>query len=208
MCSPDGQGGNNERPEREVAVPGFYIGKYQVTQAQWEAVMGNNPSHFKGAGNLPVECVSWNDAKEFCKKLSQMTNNPYRLPSEAEWEYACRAGTTGDYAGNLDEMAWHDGNSNKKTHPVGEKLPNAFGLYDMHGNVWEWCEDVWHNDYKGAPSDGAAWLSGGDPSRRVLRGGSWNPNGWYCRSAYRYWYGAGVRNNDYGFRVVVAARTG
>ncbi|HEY7307237.1 MAG TPA: SUMF1/EgtB/PvdO family nonheme iron enzyme, partial [Bryobacteraceae bacterium] len=131
----DGYDFERERPEHEVTVPGFHIGKYQVTQAQWEAVIGDHISHFKGDGNLPVENVSWHDAKEFCKKLSRMTGNPYRLPSEAEWEYACRAGTTGDFAGNLGNMAWYRSNSDS-THPVGEKQPNAFGLYDMHGNVW------------------------------------------------------------------------
>src|SRR5262249_4182013 len=110
---------------------------------------------------------------------------PYRLPSEAEWEYACRAGTTGDYAGNLDDMAWYSGNSGSKTHGVGGKQPNAFGLYDMHGNVWEYCDDVWHDDYIGAPNDGSAWLSGGDPFKCVLRGGSFFGNGSVCRSAIR-----------------------
>ena len=208
MGSPDGKGYDSERPEHEVVVPSFYLGKYQVTQAQWEAVMGGNPSHFKGNKNLPVDSVSWNDAKEFCKKLSQMTGKEYLLPSEAEWEYACRAGTTNDYAGNLYDMAWYDKNSEGKTHPVGEKQPNVYGLYDMHGNVYEWCEDVWHNDYKGAPNDGSAWVTGGTQDMRVLRGGSWHNDGWLCRSAFRDGRGAGVRYYLYGFRVVLAARTG
>jgi formylglycine-generating enzyme required for sulfatase activity len=207
MGSPEGEGYDNERPQHDVTVPGFYIGKYQVTQAQWEAVMGKNPSHFKGDPALPVESVSWNDAKEFCEKLAQMTSKAYRLPSEAEWEYACRAGTTGDHAGDLDAMAWYDKISGNKTHPVGQKQPNAFGLYDMHGNVWEWCEDVWHDSYKDAPSDGSAWLSGGDSSRRMLRGGSFITLARYCRSAFRSDSDARVLDVGVGFRVVVSART-
>ncbi len=207
MGSPEGEGNDNERPQHDATVPSFYIGKYQVTQEQWQAVMGNNPSVFKG-DNLPVENVSWNDAREFCKKLSQITGKEYRLPSEAEWEYACRAGTTGDYAGKLDEMAWYEDNSEKKTHPVGLKKPNAFGLYDMHGNVWEWCEDVWHKNYDGAPIDGSAWVSGGDSNRRRLRGGSWLNYGLNCRSAYRNNYHPDSRSINFGFRVVVSvART-
>ena len=136
MGSPDNEPDrdSDERPQHRVTVPGFSMGKYEITQAQWKAVMGTNPSYFKG-DNLPVENVSWNDAKEFCSKLSQMTGKQYRLPTEAEWEYACRAGTTGPYAGNLDAMAWYSNNAGFKTHPVGQKRPNAFGLYDMHGNV-------------------------------------------------------------------------
>ena len=196
----------NEKPPRDVTVQAFYIGKYQITQAQWEAVMGENPSLFRGDPTLPVENVSWNDAKEFCRKLSQMTGKAYRLPSEAEWEYACRAGTTGDYAGDLDAMAWYSNNSGDKTHPVGQKQPNALGLYDMHGNVWERCEDIWHDNYDDAPTDGSAWLSGRDSSRRVVRGGSWISLGGDCRSAYRYYTLPDARDTDIGFRVVVGAR--
>ena len=114
----------------------------------------------------------WNDVQEFSKKLQQITRKAYRLPSEAEWEYACRAGTKGDYAGDLEKMAWYYDNSGGQTHPVGQKEPNAFGLYDMYGNVWEWCEDVWHDNYKDAPVDGTAWTDGGNQNVRVVRGGS------------------------------------
>ncbi|MCI0524508.1 MAG: formylglycine-generating enzyme family protein, partial [Acidobacteria bacterium] len=207
MGSPKGKGSDDERPQHDVTMPGFYIGKFQITQAQWKAVMGANPSSFKGDPTLPVECVSWNDAKGFCENLALITGKAYRLPSEAEWEYACRAGTTGEYAGALDVMAWYDKNSGKKTHPVGQKQSNAFGLYDMHGNVWEWCEDVWHDDYIDAPTDGSAWLSGGDSSYRVLRGGSCFSYGRYCRSAYRDNHLVpGARDVYIGFRVVVGAR--
>jgi formylglycine-generating enzyme required for sulfatase activity len=194
-----------EGPQRRVSVSGFSISKYEITQAQWEAAMGTNPSNFKGA-DLPVENVSWNDAKEFCRRLLQLTGKQYRLPTEAEWEYACRAGTTGPYAGELDAMAWYDKNSGGKTHPVGQKKPNAFGLYDMHGNVWEWCEDRWHKNYEGAPADGAAWLSGGKSNDRVLRGGSWVGDARNCRSALRVHNAPGSRISSFGFRVVVAAK--
>jgi formylglycine-generating enzyme required for sulfatase activity len=133
-----------------------------------------------------------------------MTGREYRLPSEAEWEYACRAGTAGDHAGKLDEMAWYRENSGEKTHPVGEKQPNAHGVYDMHGNVWEWCEDVLHMDYQGCPSDGGAWLSGGDSGQRVKRGGCWADFETSCRSANRGWGGVHERGHYCGFRVAWA----
>jgi Sulfatase-modifying factor enzyme 1/TIR domain len=197
---------DREKPPHEASVPGFYIGKFQVTQKQWQAVMGKNPSHFKGE-DLPVESVSWHDAQAFCEKLRAMTGKAFRLPSEVEWEYACRAGTTGDYAGNLDEMAWYKENSERKTHSVGQKKPNAFGLYDMHGNVWEWCGDVWHENYNGAPKDGSVWTDGGNQERRVLRGGSFYNDAWYCRAALRNLDIPDDRNYGLGFRCVISART-
>ncbi|MGH9847208.1 MAG: SUMF1/EgtB/PvdO family nonheme iron enzyme, partial [Blastocatellia bacterium] len=211
---------SDEGPQHRVTVSGFSIGKFEVTQAQWKAVMGSNPSNFKG-DNLPVENVSWNDAKEFCRKLSQLTGKQYRLPTEAEWEYAARAGTTTPFAFGSSlssQQANFDGNSpyggaakgvyRQKTMPVGSFAANAFQLHDMHGNVWEWCEDVWHENYNGAPSDGSSWLSGGDSSSRVLRGGSWYNDGWLCRSAVRGRGGPGDRNGNIGFRVVVSASIG
>jgi formylglycine-generating enzyme required for sulfatase activity len=207
MGSPGGIGRNDERPQHDVTVSDFYAGKYQITQPQWLAVMGNNPSHFKGDSALPVESVSWNDAKQFCEKLSKITGKAYRLPSEAEWEYACRAGTTGDYAGELDAMAWYSKNSGPKTHPVGQKRPNSFGLYDMHGNILEWCEDVWHDNYINAPIDGSAWLAGGNSSRRVVRGGAMNAFGYICSSSYRDKVDSTKRLLLLGVRVVISART-
>ncbi len=181
-----------EKPQHPVKINSFAIGKYPVTQAQYQAVMGYNPSKFPNNPQNPVERISWNHAQAFCKKLSQITGKTYRLPTEAEWEYACRAGTTtrfyfGDDANQLGDYAWYDGNSQHTTHPVGQKKPNAFGLYDMHGNVWEWCEDNWHDNYIGAPKDGSAWFINNDnrshPKR--LRGGSWSNDPNFCRSAYR-----------------------
>ncbi|MBL8206363.1 MAG: SUMF1/EgtB/PvdO family nonheme iron enzyme [Blastocatellia bacterium] len=195
-----------EMPPHEVRISSFYIGKFQITQKQWKAVTGDNPSRFKG-DYLPVESVSWHEAQAFCKKLRELTGRAYRLPSEAEWEYACRAGTTGDYAGKLDEMAWHNRNPDGKTHLVGQKKPNAFGLYDMHGNVWEWCEDVWHDNYNGAPNDGSAWAMEGDQECRVLRGGSSRDGDSFCRSAQRLYDDPGNRRTYVGLRVVVSAMT-
>ena len=200
---------HNEMPPHKVSIPSFHIGKYQVTQAQWKAVMGDKlKPYFKG-DNLPMENISWNNTKKFCENLSKLTGKDYRLPSEAEWEYACRAGTTSDYAGKLDQMAWYMKDSKGKTRPVGQKSPNAFGVYDMHGNVWEWCEDVWHNNYDRAPKDGSAWSQRRDvyDEWRVLRGGSWFYSGAFCRSAFRSDNYSSHRDNMIGFRVVVSART-
>jgi formylglycine-generating enzyme required for sulfatase activity len=198
---------DNEKPPHQVKVSSFAIGKYPITQAQYQAVMGTNPSHFKNNPQNPVEQVSWNDAQAFCQKLSQITGKTYRLPTEAEWEYACRAGTTtryyfGDNDNQLGDYAWYEGNSNRTTHPVGQKKPNGWGLYDMSGNVWEWCEDDWHDSYAGAPDDGTAWIDNDNrsQSRKCLRGGSWFliPND--CRSAGR-WYFPDIHNYGNGFRV-------
>ena len=168
----------NERPVRRVNVPGFLIGKTEVTQGHWKALMGSNPSYFSSCGDdCPVERVNWDDAQEFAKRLSQKTGKQYRLPSEAEWEYAARAGSNtkwsfGDNESQLGEYAWFDSNSKGKTHAAAQKRPNAFGLHDMHGNVWEWTQDCWNANYSGAPTNGSAWESG-NCSLRVLRGGSW-----------------------------------
>ncbi len=209
MGSPSDEGGrwDNEGPVHKVTIEeAFYLGKFEVTQKQWREVMGNDPSYFEG-DNLPVEQVSWNDVQEFIDKLNEMEGtNKYRLPSEAEWEYACRAGTTtryyfGDDESSLSEYAWWDGNSGDKTHSVGQKKPNPWGLYDMHGNVYEWCQDRYHSDYDGAPSDGSAWESGSG-SLRVLRGGRWLLHAGDCRSALRSFYAPGNRREYLGFRVL------
>jgi formylglycine-generating enzyme required for sulfatase activity len=203
-------GGTDEKPAHRVTISnGFYIGKYEVTQAQWQAVMGNNPSNFKDCGgNCPLEGVSWDDAQKFIQGLNGLKDGyTYRLPTDAEWEYACRAGTTGDYAGDPKEMAWFSENSGSKTHAVGGKQPNAWGLADLHGNVWEWCQDWYHETYYGAPTDGSAWLSGGEQKHRVLRGGSWSSLAAVLRSAYRSYNSPAFRNVDLGFRVVAVAQT-
>ena len=204
MGSNDGE--PREKPVHNVYIKSFYMMTTEVTQAQWQAVMGNNPSRFKG-DNLPVESVSWNDVQDFIKKLNQLDpGKRYRLPTEAEWEYACRAGTTTRfYSGNsdsdLDAIAWYSANSGRKTHPVGQKRANAWGLYDMSGNVREWCQDWYHDSYNGAPADGGAWVS---PSGqyRLLRGGSWFDEPYYCRSADRDWYDPDYWVSYIGFRVV------
>jgi formylglycine-generating enzyme required for sulfatase activity len=198
-------GAADEKPVHQVTISqSFYIGKYEVTQAQWQSVMGSNPSNFKDCGgNCPVEQVSWDDAQNFVNKLNESNDGfRYRLPTEAEWEYACRAGTTGDYAGTLSEMAWYSENSGSKTHAVGGKQPNAWGLADMHGNVWEWCQDWYHETYYGAPTDGTAWVTGGEQKERVLLGGSWDSPATNLRSALRNGDAPGDRNLHFGFRVV------
>jgi len=166
----------DEQPIHRVTVKGFALGKTEVTQGQWKTLMDRNPSKFSDCGDdCPVETVDWESAQEFARKLSAKTGKTYRLPSEAEWEYACRAGGRQQYCGSesADSVAWHEKNSGKKTHPVAGKEPNAWGLYDMSGNVEEWTEDCWNDTYRGAPSDGSAWRNG-DCERHGTRGGSWN----------------------------------
>ena len=197
-----------ESPQHKVTLKPFRMQTTPVTQKQWKEVMGNNPSNFDG-DDLPVGCVSWNDCREFVKKLNQRDpGKGYRLPSEAEWEYACRAGTTTKYySGNsesdLERAGWYRDNSGGKTHPAGQKEPNAWGLYDIHGNVWEWCEDWYHSSYNGAPSDGSAWVSP-TGKYRVLRGGSWSLIQDYCRSAHRGRSNPVSRYGSYGFRLCVS----
>ncbi|MGL5061234.1 MAG: SUMF1/EgtB/PvdO family nonheme iron enzyme [Microcoleus sp.] len=218
MGSPDTEAerDSDEGPQRTVKISPFFMGRYEITQEQYQAVMGNNPSAFKGA-KRPVEKVSWDEAVEFCRKLSKKTGHAYRLPSEAEWEYACRAGTTTPfYFGETiaPDLVNYDGNNpygstpkgiyRQQTTNVGSFPPNAFGLYDMHGNVWEWCTDKWHNNYNGSPTDGSSWETG-KSEYRVHRGGSWYYNAANCRSADRDGYSVGVRDRDVGFRVALVA---
>ncbi|MBI4566987.1 MAG: formylglycine-generating enzyme family protein [Planctomycetes bacterium] len=229
MGSPENEPGRDgdEGPRHRVTLKSFLIGKYEVTQRQWQAVMGNNPSHFKNAGlDAPVEQVSWDACKHFCEKTG------LRLPSEAEWEYACRAGTTtaiytgaltikGERNGpELDDIAWYSGNSGvtyeggydssawierqhnhtrSGTHPVGQKKPNAWGLHDTLGNVWEWCEDTLYASYNGAPTDGSAWISN-ESGYRVVRGGSWYDYARNLRAADRPGGAPGYRYYSSGFR--------
>ncbi|MHC4504034.1 MAG: protein kinase domain-containing protein, partial [Planctomycetota bacterium] len=198
-----------ERPKHEVAITrGFYIGEYEVTQAQYEAVMGGNPSKWKEP-NRPVEQVTWHQAAEFCRRATERTRRQVRLPTEAEWEYACRAGSTGRYCfGNdetgLGDYAWHGGNCGGQTHPVGQKKPNAWGLYDTHGNVWEWVADWYDAGYyaKSPREDPTGPDSGRD---RLLRGGSWHSLRHLCRSAFRNYHRPSGRRSAHGFRTVVSA---
>lgn len=205
MGSLERKGYDSEQPQHEVTVPEFWMGKFPVTQAQYEAVIGKNPSQYPGADN-PVEKVSWHDAVAFCEKASQETGTAFRLPSEAEWEYACRAGTTTHYSfGQSLTKEQANFNSNvRKTTPAGQYPPNNFGLYDMHGSVWEWCQDHWHTNYEGAPKDGIAWMTG-DSHYHISRGGSWAVYPGKCGSAFRIFYPPGYRHNDLGFRVVCSA---
>ncbi len=169
--------------------------------------MGNNPSQFNDDGDdCPVENVSWDDCSQFIQKLNAKTSNTYRLPSEAEWEYAARAGFTGKWCfGNdehqLSQYAWYNENSDSYAHPVAQKQANAFGLFDIHGNVWEWVEDVWHNNYSGAPTDGSGWTTDAPQSRRVQRGGSWLDRSGFARTAYRSYNSPGNRYNSCGLRL-------
>ena len=185
---------SNENSQHQVTIANpFYLGKYEVTQAQWIAVMGTDPSRDCGIGvNYPVYYVSWDDCKTFIQALNQMGVGTFRLPTEAEWEYACRAGTSTRFYWEDDSNyslinlhAWYDSNTNFHSHEVGEKQANSWGLYDISGNVWEWCEDDLHGTYNGAPSDGSAWVDLTRSPYRIARGGSWGYSTHYCRSAYR-----------------------
>ncbi|MEG4215121.1 formylglycine-generating enzyme family protein [Microcoleus sp. Pol14C6] len=205
MGSPETEAGryDNESPQHQVTVPTFYAGKYPITQEQWQAVMGNNPSYFKGA-KRPVERVNWDDAVYFCHKLSEKTGKIYRLPSEAEWEYACRAGTTtAFYFGETitPDLVKYKGLNRSETTVVGSFPPNAFGLYDMHGNVWEWCQDRYCDNYNGAPSDGSVCETSGYIPFRVHRGGSCGNPAVFCRAANRYFICPGPLAKSKGFRV-------
>ena len=223
-CPDSEEGENDEKPQHLVTIAQFFMAKTPVTQAQWRVVAGMpqidralkpDPSRFKGA-NCPVEQVSWYEAIEFCQRLSTHTSRTYTLPTEAQWEYACRAGTkTPFYFGETitSEVANYNarflyglgakGKYREETTPVDLfAVANPFGLWDMHGNVREWCLDDWHGSYEGAPIDGSAWLTSGDSSVKILRGGSWLSNPRNCRSAYRRQYNPDKRNDCYGFRVV------
>jgi len=226
---------DSEGPQHEVTVPPFFMGRFPITQAQWRAEaqlepidreLDPDPAQCKG-DNRPVERVSWYDAtEEFCARLTRFTGRDYRLPSEAEWEYACRAGTTtpfhfgetittdlANYDGTDDsDGRWKSnygqgpkGIDRNETTEVGSFPPNTFGLYDMHGNVSEWCQDYWHDNYDDAPTDGSAWIEGGDSERRILRGGAWFSFPRICRSAYRYSGTPDFRYDGIGFRVCCAA---
>ena len=213
----------SQRPQHCVKIQSFYMGKFPVTQAQWKAIalgakvdrdLNPEPSHFKG-DNLPVDSVSWYDAVEFCSRASKITQKEYRLPSEAEWEYGCRGGSTTPFSFGetiLSELVNYDatqtyadeqkGEYRKKTTDVGSFPPNAFGLYDMHGQVWEWCIDDWHDNYQDAPTDGSAWRSRWRGETKVICGGCWGTEAHKCRSASRSYDKSEVRSEIIGFRVV------
>jgi formylglycine-generating enzyme required for sulfatase activity len=202
---------DNEIQHKVTLSKGYYMGVHLVTQGQWQAVMGKNPSHFQGEMNLPVDSVSWDDCQEFIKKLREKDTRPYRLPSEAEWEFACRAGTKtpfhfgetistdqANYNGNFTYGDGKKGKYREKTTPVGSFPANAWGLHDMHGTLWEWCQD-WYGEYK---QNNVVDPQGPDAGNaRVLRGGSWDFTPEFCRSAFRSWYVPGHRLNFIGFRL-------
>jgi formylglycine-generating enzyme required for sulfatase activity/uncharacterized caspase-like protein len=212
MGSPDGVGTDDERPRHQVTIAPFWMSKYPITQAQYQAIAGENPSSFKENGDQkPVECVSWREAIAFCEKLGEKRDplrvsrraRVFRLPSEAEWEYACRAGTEMPFYFGEEisvEQVNHDQHFMQTT-DVGNFPANSFGLYDMHGNVWEWCADHWHKNYNGAPTDGSAWLTEDKNASRLLRGGSWYSNPVNCRSASRCNFSPDFQYFNFGFRV-------
>jgi formylglycine-generating enzyme required for sulfatase activity len=203
----------NEQPPHLVNVSEFHVSKYPIAQSQYQALMGKNPSFFQGGDLLPVENVSWNDAQKFCQNLSDKTGNKYRLLSESEWEYACRAGTntsfsygdviTSQLANFSDGYIYREQSKtayHRQTTVVGSFPANNFGLHDLHGNVWEWCQDTWHNNYQGSPPTSSIWESG-DSSCKVLRGGSWLSDAWFCRSTNRSFLSPESKNYSVGFRV-------
>ena len=195
---------SDEKPVHSVTLDGYYIGRCEVTQELWEAVMGRNPSKFKGAQN-PVERVSWSDCQEFVSRLNSLTGRTFRLPTEAEWEYAARGGKKSRHykysgSGNIDDVAWYDNNSGGSTRPVGTKSPNELGIYDMSGNVWEWCSD-WYGGYSAGAQTNPQGPSSG--SRRVVRGGSWYRNARYCRVSFRNLDDPVSSNNNCGLRLVL-----
>ena len=209
-----------ESPRHIVNIPPFFMSRFPITQRQWKILMDNNPAIFIGNSDRPVETVTWDDTQLFCQKLAERTGRPYRLPSESEWEYACRAGTLTAFgfgetiAANLANYNSASpykyapqGVSNSSTSEVGTYPANGFGLHDMHGNVWEWCADNWHDDYDLLPKDGSAWTQGGDLSCRVIRGGSWRDPAHYCRSAKRSRNATSQGDRTTGFRIVVTLIT-
>jgi formylglycine-generating enzyme required for sulfatase activity len=216
MGSSDPKAPASERPAHKVTFKRpFAVAKYEVTQELYWVVMGSNPAKWQGPRNS-VEMVSWDDANEFCRKVTLelrerkllKDNEVIRLPSEAEWEYACRAGSKaaysfGDKVDELKDYAWYKANSKGEDPPVGKKKPNDWGLYDMHGYVWEWCSDNWHKDYEGAPADGSAWMVQ-DEKEHVIRGGSWADDAESARSAFRAHKPADHRSDSIGFRCVRA----
>ncbi len=203
MGSQSEEASDDEQPVHKVTLKSFSIGKYEVTQGQWKAIMRTNPSDFKKGDNYPVEQVSWDDCQEFIRKLNQLTGKRYRLPTEAEWEYAARGGKDGpgnDRYGNIDAIAWYSRNSGNSTHPVGAKQPNAYGLYDMLGNVYEWCQD-WYASYTSSAKTNPTGPSSG--SSRVFRGGGWYFNAGHVRAANRNSLPPGNRSYNLGFRLAL-----
>lgn len=217
MGSRESQGYADEHPQHSVRVAAFLVAKYTITQEQWAAVMDWTPPYRCRGANRPVDRVSWHDSWEFCQRLAVKTGRAYRLPSEAEWEYACRANTTtpfyvgetittdlANYVGEHTYLGEPKGVYRHGTTDGGSFPPNAFGLYDMHGNVWEWCADAWHDDYDGAPTDGRAWESRGTV-HRVLRGGCWHDPPGLCRSAARLKQAPDQAEDFFGFRVALGS---
>ena len=202
MGSNDSDAYSDEQPVHQVTLSSFSIGETEVTQELWQAVMGSNPSYFKGS-KLPVEQVSWNDCQTFITKLNQLAGKTFRLPTEAEWEFAARGGNRSKgyiFSGSntIDDVAWYNSNSNNSTHPVATKAPNELGIYDMSGNVWEWCQD-WYGDYSGGSQTNPTGPTSG--SDRAGRGGSWRYNAGNCRVSFRASFSPTGSGNNLGFRL-------